>query len=210
MYEPPKSEAWESANQLLEHYSGIRSDLLRERGSITAIDFGSGHYGFGRMALHSVIQPPSGSIMLYDPFVEIEPSTRSHTRIVEQDEIPSIHPETIDWVNLTYVLSHLKTFDDAEHLLADLRTRFPRAVITVCDYLLKNRDRAHQLDVLTQSNAERKERDAMRDDEAFIGLHARHTLDSLLEVQRAAGYTILHAQSLGRHASRGLSFAQPS
>lgn len=209
MHQAPKPEAWECANQVFEQYHTIRNDLLLKRGSITAIDFGSGRYGFGRAALHSMIPPQNGSIMLYDPYVNIEPSHRPHARIVRPEEIVSIDPESIDWVNLTYVLSHMQTFNEAEHLLTDLKARFPKAVITVCDYLLKNRDRAHQIDVLTQTKAERDEREAMNDDEAFIGLHARHTLDSLVDVQRKAGYTVLHAQNLGKEASRGLCFSTP-
>lgn len=172
---PIANDAWRSHELVTDFMVELGRDLSRERGYVSVLDVGSGRYGSGRVNLENALIKIPSKIMLHDPHESVQPSYNAKTVVIDDRELTRLHEDEIDWINLSYVLSHVGDMRAAVDTVIGLTSRFPNAMVTVTDYTLKDRDKSTAMDVLTQTNVERQERMLFADDEAFLATHMAHT-----------------------------------
>jgi|GEM_PF-5208614 len=122
-------------------------ELQRERGFIVALDIGSGRYGAGRANLENALFGIDASIMLHDPHEKVERGYTKKVSVLSDTAMNRLQEEDVDWVNMSYVLSHASDTKKAVDIVMETTRRFPRAVVTVSDYTLLNRTREEVLNV---------------------------------------------------------------
>lgn len=177
------NEALVSHERISKYMHIVARDLQRERAKpIAALDVGSGRYGTGRIHLMHALHDIPSTIYLHDPHEHVERSNFPNVRVLTDQEEAALRGDDIDWINFSYVLTHMKDVRAAIELVTKAKARFPKAFVTTADYTLLNRPDDEALGVLTQTNAERRERTNMADDAKYISMHSRFSRYALEKI----------------------------
>lgn len=188
-------------------FEEIRDRLQARQQILNVLDYGSGAFGCGRALLGSILKPTNAKVYLYDPEVHIRQSPSLLTEVIDRQGLSTI--ETLDWINLSYVFSHMQSEQEMRQTLEMLRGQFPEATITVIDYTLRNRTKVDALEILTRSEAERNERILIGDDDRFVDMHARMDVERLHRLARDSGITIANSLPIAADGSHHLIEAEP-
>lgn len=177
------NEALLSHERISRCMNHIARDLSDKRTQpIAALDIGSGLYGTGRIHLMHALHNTPSRIYLHDPHEHVERSTTENVIVLTDNEEAALGADDVDWINFSYVLTHMKDVRAAVELVTKAKARFPNAIVTAADYTLLNRPDEQALSVLTQTNAERRERTNMGDDTTYISMHSRFSRYALEKI----------------------------
>ena len=206
-----RDEAWSSHVRVQEHVGRMAGRLAREeRDRVSVLDVGSGRHGAGRVHLQQAYRNGGATVMLYDPLETVVPSSMRNVLVLDDAAFRRLRAEDVDWINLSYVLSHSKEPREAIALITGLTERFPRAHVSVTEYTLLSRARVDALEVLTQSNAERAEREAFGNDDAFVGMHSRYSRYALEKIFTNVAYMkVTESAHVDRSNGRAFVSARP-
>jgi hypothetical protein len=169
------SDAWKAHDRVTEHMRSLANELGGERGAVRALDVGSGPYGAGRVNMQCALHDTKGTLLLHDPGTAPERRPGTKVRVIDDARLAALGADDVDWVNFSYVLSHAGDVRRATALVMEMTGRFPNAIVTVTDYTLLGRGTPEALAVLTQSEAERRERERVGNDESYVAMHARYS-----------------------------------
>ncbi len=184
-------------------FSGMANQTQRD--TLNVLDFGTAYRGASRSFLEGQIGNKAGrSLKLYDPYTRIAPPIYPNVSIIDEHAVFGINAEEFDVINLSYVLCCLDGVEATE-LLSKIIEQHPDAVLTVFDYVLKNRDKARVLDVLC-TKQEMIWRKKMGDD-AFFQSRSYYAINELAEVVTDAGGTVLHQEHLSNRQLRACILA---
>lgn len=188
-------------------FQDIRDRLQTRTEMMRVLDFGSGAFGCGRALLSSILRPNNAKVFLYDPHVEVRLPTPGLAQVIDDRGLDRLG--AVDWINLSYVISHIDTEQEMRSMLERLHGQFPEATITVIDYTLRSRSKVDALDILNRSEAERIERTAMADDDRFLDLHTRMNADSIHKILAEAGIGVTNGINIAPDESHYLAEAEP-
>jgi len=182
----------EAAANQLRLYGREVAHLHRQQeqeGPISILDFGSGEKGVGRMFLEETVRHTEDRLMLYDPEADIASPMHKQVSIVSSKNVFGDNAEHFDIVHLSYVLCCMEPHE-AHRALRSLQEAHPNASWIIIDYVLSGRNALEVLGLL-QSREERKWIKRLGEEE-FVRVHTRFSVDSLVELVRQSGISVLN------------------
>jgi len=169
-------------------------DRARRTGTepIAVLDYGCGAKNGVSREIFEGILDARDRLYLFD-VLDVQPSHRPMTHVVQEPAFQSANPLPCDIVNLSYVLCMLETAE-ARELLRSLAFFQRSALFTVVDYTLATRSEAEVLRLLG-SKQERTWRERLGEKE-FLRTHRRFSPVTLQELVTSAGLTIERVEAL--------------